>query len=134
MKLFQTNIRGAFFRPPAKEILANLPTGHKLRLQAEPENLHDAFAVAVYVDSSTLPRDEDLIAAVAARGITDEGLFSTPSWHLAYVERAKSNNCEKIYPFLDKIAEVSLCFNGLNSQPMAKITFSEEVEFAEGTS
>lgn len=40
-------IAGAYFRPPAKQILAVLPAGAELWLEAEPENPYDCFAMKV---------------------------------------------------------------------------------------
>jgi len=47
---YQTLIVGAHFRPPAKQLLAVLPPGHRLQLIEDNENAYDAAAVKVVLE------------------------------------------------------------------------------------
>lgn len=46
---------GAHFRPPAKQVLANLPSGAELVLSPEPENPYDPNALRVLVWPGEIP-------------------------------------------------------------------------------
>ena len=50
---------GAYFRPPAQQLLRHLPSGTELVLEPEPENPHDPNAIAVYTRSSSIPSRPD---------------------------------------------------------------------------
>lgn len=51
---------GSHFHPPAKALLAHLPTGATVQLHPDAENPYDAFgkAVAVFVSPRELPEEE----------------------------------------------------------------------------
>lgn len=49
-------IVGSKFYPPAMEILLVLPVGTPLRALAEPTNPHDANAVQVWIDTTSIPQ------------------------------------------------------------------------------
>lgn len=48
-------IVGSHFHPPAKQLLAGLPSGVALTLQAEPDNPYDEHAVLVHLDVANIP-------------------------------------------------------------------------------
>ncbi len=50
MPKFETLIVGAHFRPPAKQLLACLAQGQRLRLEEDNENAYDPAAVRVMLD------------------------------------------------------------------------------------
>ncbi len=61
---------GAHFRPPAKQVLACLPSGASLILVPEPENPYDPGALRVEVDvASEVPESQ--------HGLLDESLQGT---------------------------------------------------------
>jgi hypothetical protein len=66
-----TSLVGAHFRPPAKALLAVLPTGHPLFLRPEPTNEYDSNAVQVALRTAVLSQEE---------------------WHLGYLPRAAKGN------------------------------------------
>ena len=80
-------IVGAQFRPPAKALLAALPQGTPLRLQAEPDNEYDSLAVAVWLDSEAIPASchEELKLHLAGYGFDLEQVLTQPSWHLGFI-------------------------------------------------
>ena len=78
---------GSHFRPPASTILANLPTGAKLSLLAEPDNPYDPRAVAVHVQVSEVPPSQydALREALPNFGFTLEELLSEGGLQLGYL-------------------------------------------------
>lgn len=78
---------GMHFRPPAKTLLASLPSGTPLRLQPEPENPYDPLAVAVFVPSTAFPDSQKPIleSALPNNGFTLEEVLAQNEWHLGYV-------------------------------------------------
>ena len=82
-------IVGAFYRPPAKGILASLPHNSPLRLRPERDNAYDATAVAVYVMSSEMPQTDAFKAKLTSEcekyGYDADGIMTEPEWHLGYV-------------------------------------------------
>lgn len=82
---------GMHFRPPAKAILAVLPAHTPLRLVPEPDNPHDANALAVHVASADIPNSdaarEQLNSDALPFGFTVEDILGEASWHLGYVAR-----------------------------------------------
>lgn len=81
---------GEHFRPPAKRILASLPAGARLSLQAEPENQYDPDAIKVLVDPKEIPEsqfaalDQDL----PEMGATLEQVMSGGLVFLGYIARS----------------------------------------------
>jgi hypothetical protein len=90
IKSISAPLVGMFFRPPAKAILAHLPSSCPLEIQPEPENPHDENALQVFVKSTDIPpaQHEDLRADAAGMGFDLETILSTPEWHLGYIARA----------------------------------------------
>lgn len=78
---------GMHFRPPAKTLLASLPSGTPLRLQPEPENPYDPLAVAVFVSSAAFPDSQKPIleSVLPNNGFTLEEVLAQSEWHLGYV-------------------------------------------------
>lgn len=82
-------IVGAFYRPPAQVILANLPVGTPLTLFAEPDNEHDPNAIAVFIEGADI---NDTAAAAMQEGLADIGLSINDLqekgyWHLGYIPK-----------------------------------------------
>ena len=78
---------GAWARPPAKQVLAVLPAGAQLTLQAEPENPYDANAVRVMVSPEVIPESQytALDEALLTVGHTLEMLMSSGPLQLGYL-------------------------------------------------
>jgi len=88
MKMKLTSLLvGMHFRPPAKTLLASLPSGTPLRLQPEPENPFDPLAVAVFVSPAAFPASQlpILESALPNNGFTLEEIQAQNEWHLGYV-------------------------------------------------
>lgn len=87
-------IVGMFYRPPAKAILAVLPGGCALLLEAEPENPFDAKAVKVMVASEAIPtlQHQALAMELPPYGFDLAQVLAQPLWHIGYV--AKTHNGE----------------------------------------
>jgi hypothetical protein len=68
---------GAHFNPPAKWILAVLPSGTPLELAPEPDNPYDPEAVKVLVWPARIPSShyEQLEESLAGTGFTVDGLL-----------------------------------------------------------
>lgn len=83
---------GAHFRPPAKAILQVLPTDSPLRLIPEPDNPHDANALAVHVATVDIPESahEELNALAAPYGFDLAAIAAQESWHLGYVKATEA--------------------------------------------
>jgi hypothetical protein len=72
---------GAFYRPPAKQVLAHLPAGAELILQREPGNPWDAGAIKVLVDvAQAVPETQmaSLDEALTGTGIDMEEIMQSP--------------------------------------------------------
>ena len=84
------SIVGAHFRPPAKAILASLPTGAVLSLVPEPENPFDSNAIAVFVEPKEIPpsEHETLNETAQGMGFSIEDILTAPAWHLGYIPKA----------------------------------------------
>lgn len=82
-------IVGAHFRPPAKGILAVLPTGTKLVVRPEPTNEFDPNAMMVLVRTSEIPHtlSEDLELHTAPQGYSATDIFEQAEWHLGYIPK-----------------------------------------------
>lgn len=82
-----TLLVGAYFRPPAKLVLAALPNGTPLALRAEPCNPYDEQAIAVYVRVDEVPEDEheQLVEQLPSCGWTLEQLLAEGELQLGYL-------------------------------------------------
>lgn len=74
-------IVGSHFHPPAKQLLAGLPTGVVLQLQPEPDNPYDANAVLVHLRGRDIPRAAwgRLQVELDGTGTEMEDIMSDPS-------------------------------------------------------
>jgi hypothetical protein len=84
---------GAHFRPPAKALLAHLPTGAQLMLRPEPDNQFDSNAVAVLVNPAQVPKSQhrELENDALSYGFDLEEILSRAEWHLGYVKATKAS-------------------------------------------
>lgn len=87
MTIIKTLLVGAFAHPPAKLLLQNLPANVELRMRPEPTNPYDEFAIAVSVETSSVPesRYRELELALPGCGMTLSELLAEPQWQLGYV-------------------------------------------------
>ena len=65
-------IVGAHYNPPAKQLLAGLPSGVPLRLQPEPDNPYDENAVLVHLAARDIPKDARARVALELEGTGTE--------------------------------------------------------------
>lgn len=99
--IITTTLVGAHFRPPAKALLACLPTGHPLILRPEPANEYDRNAVQVLLRTDTLvalgdPLDDfiknELETNLADYGFDLQTIYEADEWQLGYLPRAAKGN------------------------------------------
>lgn len=83
-------IVGAHFRPPAKALLASLPSGQELWLRPEPTNPYDENAVQVLLRTESIPQEcwENLLIQASGQGYDEAMLRAEPFWHLGYIPKA----------------------------------------------
>lgn len=96
-------IVGMHFRPPAKALMAALPSGAALRLVREPENPHDANAIQVFVEGSQVPEEmrEECGFVCESMGFAAADVWGDV-WHLGYIARQYA---EDLAPRLRKMEE-----------------------------
>lgn len=93
MSMTQTHaeIKGAYYRPPAQQLLDVLPVGHELVLQPEPTNPYDKNAVKVLLDLRSLSDEQIAQAASTCRnnGFEDPETIRAIGFHaqLGYVAK-----------------------------------------------
>lgn len=96
---------GAHFRPPAKAVLAALPSETPLALRAEPENPYDTQAMAVYLTMSDLevavgpgtPRRIALEDSLPSMGWAWEALCASgDTIQLGYLARQGNKDLNKV--------------------------------------
>lgn len=89
MTTFHVPLVGSHFRPPAKALLASLPAGHPLELRPEPQNPYDPNAIAVYLDSHTLPQEarEELLNTLDGSGFDLDDVLEQRDFHVGYMAR-----------------------------------------------
>lgn len=84
-------IVGAHFRPPAKVLLANMPSGMPLTLAPEPSNEYDENAVAVFLTTEDLlnqldaEQTQSLEDELSGMGFDLDMLREQEAWHLGYL-------------------------------------------------
>lgn len=83
------SIVGAHFRPPAKAILAHLPTGTALTLVPEPENQYDSNAIQVCVSPKEIPESQhsQLDLVMQGYGFDLADTLKAESIHLGYIPK-----------------------------------------------
>lgn len=90
-----TSLVGAHFRPPAKALLACLPSAHPLWLRPEPSNEYDENAIQVLLLSAELPTDEafwdEATIHLTGAGFDKETILGEPEWHLGFLPKAAKN-------------------------------------------
>jgi hypothetical protein len=99
MSTYTLPIVGAHFRPPAKAILANLPSSASLRLAPEPTNPYDPNAISVHVSPSEIPESQHQALALTTEGMGFglDQILEADSWHLGYIPAV---NAKDIAPVL----------------------------------
>ena len=100
-QLVSLPIVGAKFRPPAAGLLSVLPQGASLLVRREPDNPHDANALQVLVERSTLEQipPAQLQAACEGFGFSAADILDAMCWHLGYVPR---KDAEVLAPSFDE--------------------------------
>lgn len=120
-------IVGMFHRPPARAILASLPSGAELKLEREPENMHDRFATKVIVRTSQIPEKqyEELELAAAGFGFQLSEILAQAEWMLGYIA-AKDGSSAIIAPIIDAKGEPT-CKLGfdIKGAPIAMMEWKE---------
>ncbi len=78
---------GMHFRPPAKAVLAHLPSGIEITLRPEPDNPYDEYAIMVLISPEAIPESEyeDLTDDMADSGFDLDELLAESEFHLGYV-------------------------------------------------
>jgi len=91
-------IVGMHFRPPAKALVAALPSGTPLLLEPEPTNQYDPFAVKVLVDLSDMYDDfwDEIDQALGLAGVEKDELLEAPR-HIAYIDKAKTGSAMQVF-------------------------------------
>lgn len=87
MGRYTTLVVGTHFRPPAKQVIAVLPSGAKLRLEQDNDNAYDPSAVRVLVELDQIPESQfpALEAELPNFGLTFDQLMSTGPVFLGYI-------------------------------------------------
>lgn len=93
-------IVGAHFRPPAKAILAALPLGSDLELRPEPTNQYDPNAIAVWVQTSSIPHTvrDDLDLRAKGYGYSADEIFAQSEFHLGYIPKEEAKRIIHLMP------------------------------------
>jgi hypothetical protein len=90
---------GSHFRPPAKQVLAVLPTGCALALVPEPENPYDEKAIRVMlIPAETIPVGQVAALATALAGTGFDALDligSSEPLHLGYIGDSDGKVCKQ---------------------------------------
>lgn len=83
---------GAHFRPPAKAILAALPSGCALRVVPEPDNPYDENALRIEVASADIPATQHSKLGEEASffGHDLATILAQPYWHLGYIKATEA--------------------------------------------
>src|SRR5258708_34749998 len=84
---------GSHFRPPAKQLLASLPSGTPCQLVPEPENPYDEHAIRVELPLSSLPDPNPLAIGIdhslEGTGFTLADLLESDTpIHLGYIPQS----------------------------------------------
>lgn len=107
-----TLLVGAHFRPPAKQLIAVLPTGAALILSPEPDNPYDSKAIKVSVcPAETVPMSqfETLAESLEGTGVDLNDLMAAPLVHLGYLPDSEGKLCRHC---LEGNAEVGRMIDG----------------------
>jgi len=95
-KSLQVPLVGAHFRPPAKQIIAHLPSEARLVLRPEPENPYDAKAIKVFGLMSEVPetQHEELNLALDGTGHELADLLEQGEVWLGYIGDSDGKLCK----------------------------------------
>lgn len=90
-KVLTTLLVGDHFRPPAKLVLAHLPSGTRLRLELEDGNPYDQDAIRVLVETRLIPESQfgALETALPDMGYTLEQVLSGGTVWLGYIPASR---------------------------------------------
>ena len=104
---------GQYFRPPARLLLAALPTGAALILEPEPDNAYDEHAVQVLVDPEELDETKYgwLEQELPGTGFNLGEILAYGPRHLGYLARQGNKSLEKVNAFPNQ-AILDLIGNG----------------------
>lgn len=82
-------IVGAFYRPPAKQLLAALAVGTPLIVRAEPDNQYDVNACAVWLRSADIPDSAlaELDGTLPDCGKSLDEVLAEYEWHVGYIPK-----------------------------------------------
>lgn len=122
---FSAPIVGAKFRPPAADVLNNLPGDKELILVREPENPHDANAIKVMLEQPHV----DEVLAVVCEGEDERNeveLDDSERLHLGYIPRDKA---ESFAPWIDKMGGTCAGKLAFNLEGRPQVTFEIDDEF-----
>lgn len=119
---------GMHFRPPAKALLAALPSDHPLELVPEPENPYDQNAIAVYLRSATVSQQAlaELGETLPPMGCDVESFLAQPLWHIGYM--AKEHAARHHVPLANLIGSEFQAF-GDSTPFVARLGFSMDGKY-----
>ena len=83
-------IVGAYFRPPAQQVLGALPSGHPLVLVPEPDNEFDPHALRVMLDTDGLSPDTRDNVSHALEGTGHDLAELDTLMHVGYCAAARN--------------------------------------------
>ena len=97
-------IVGAFHYPPAKALLDALAIGTPLYLLAAPDNQYDSFAVAVYLNSESIPAasQDALSESLPAFGFELSQILEQETWQLGHVPKEMARTLRETGQVLDE--------------------------------
>lgn len=95
MKTLTVPLVGMHFRPPAKQVLAALPSGAELILEPEPENPYDPKAVKVLARTKAIPTSQhsSLDESLQGTGVYLQDLLAWEDIWLGYVADSDGKVC-----------------------------------------
>jgi hypothetical protein len=98
MSILTVPLVGIHFYPPAKQIIANVPAGTKLRLLPEPDNPYDSKAIKVMLTPADIPDfvHETLNLALDGTGVDIMDLIQGGTLQLGHVADSEGKICAKL--------------------------------------
>jgi hypothetical protein len=105
LQSFTAPLRGDYHHPPAKGLLACLPSDHPLLLIREPDNAYDENAVMVLLETSSLAAAEEEISEDTAAlleekcapyGFSSEEILAEDTWMLGYIGKEYAIHLTKL--------------------------------------
>jgi len=99
---FTAPLRGAFHRPPAKDVLATLAIDTEVKLQREPDNPYDSNAVQVHVEPKNIPSSchDSLRESLPGYGFNLDDVLAMETIMLGYVGKEYA---ERLAPALEAL-------------------------------